>query len=612
MPVRPALRFLSTLALVLGSPAAEWAEDAVWYQIFPERFRNGDPSNDPTRDSLELPLRPSGKWHISPWTGDWYERADWEKELGPDFYGDGVFERRYGGDLQGILGKLDYLSDLGINAIYLNPVFKARSLHRYDGDGFHHIDPHLGPDPAGDATIIAKENPADPSTWRWTAADRLFLRLLGEARKRGIRVIIDGVWNHTGRDFFAFADIRRNQAASPFKDWYAVESFDDPATEKNEFRYKGWWGYERLPVFKASDDGTDMAPGPKAYVFAVTQRWMDPDGDGDPGDGVDGWRLDVAGELPVKFWADWHAHVRKLNPGAYTSCEEWGDPRVLLERGGFDAAMNYHGFAAPVRAFLAANSIRASEFSRLLDERRAALPARSLHRMQNLTGSHDTERIASMIVNAALKPPFNPRDAFTGPSSARNSADYQVRKPDASERAIQRMIVLFQATYVGAPMFYYGDEAGMWGGNDPDDRMPMLWDDLIYRPQAADPRGRARKPDAVAFDRELFRFHKEAISLRKNHAVLRGGGYRAVGTFDDEQSFAFVRRDESEILLAVFNRSGQERTLRIELPEEEMARFARGRQISPPDQDGAVSKVRKAENALLVTLPPLSAAIVSP
>ena len=185
----------------------DWAADAVFYQVFPERFRNGDPRNDPTRQSLEFPDVAPAAWRISSWTGDWYERVDWEQQLGPRFYDDGVFHRRYGGDLQGVLDKLDYLQSLGVNALYFNPVFHARSLHKYDGSSFHHVDPHFGPDPGGDLALIATET-ADPATWKWTAADRLFLQVIQAAHQRQIRLIIDGVFNHTGRDFFAFADLR--------------------------------------------------------------------------------------------------------------------------------------------------------------------------------------------------------------------------------------------------------------------------------------------------------------------------------------------------------------------------------------------------------------------
>ncbi|HVT30002.1 MAG TPA: alpha-amylase family glycosyl hydrolase, partial [Lacipirellulaceae bacterium] len=279
----------------------DWAADAIFYQIFPERFCNGDRSNDPTRESLEFPEQVPKSWKISPWTGDWYARADWEKESGPNFYDNGVFNRRYGGDLEGVIEKLDYLSTLGINTIYLNPVFYARSLHKYDGSSFHHIDPCFGPDPAGDLKMMAVET-SDPASWKWTSADKLFLDLLQKAHARKIRVIIDGVFNHTGRDFFAFADLRTRQAKSPYRDWYIVQSYDDPATPQNEFRYKGWWGVDTLPEFAHKAANDDLQPGPKQYILNITKRWMDPNRDGDPSDGIDGWRLDVANEVPTGFW----------------------------------------------------------------------------------------------------------------------------------------------------------------------------------------------------------------------------------------------------------------------------------------------------------------------
>ena len=349
----------------LSAQAPEWAREAIFYQIFPERFRNGDPANDPTRDSLEFPITPKQSWRISSWTADWYARDDWEKELGPDFYRHGVFDRRFGGDLKGVLEKLDYLSDLGINAIYFNPVFYARSLHKYDGSSFHHIDPYFGPDPDGDLALMAKET-ADPKTWHWTAADKMFLDLIKQCHARGIRVIIDGVWNHSGRDFFAFKDIRQKQEKSPYKDWYQVSSFDDAKTKRNEFSYKGWWGHGTLPVFSESKDRKDMHPAPKAYIFEATKRWMAPEGK--PENGIDGWRLDVADERPEKFWADWNAHVRQLNPNAYTTAEIWKDAAHLVTKGGFSASMNYNAFAIPVKGFLIDDKVAPSKFAKLLEE----------------------------------------------------------------------------------------------------------------------------------------------------------------------------------------------------------------------------------------------------
>ena len=585
----------------------DWAADAIFYQIFPERFRNGDPTNDPTRESLETPIVPSEAWEISPWTGDWYARADWEQELGDDFYEDGVFHRRYGGDLQGVIDKLDYLKELGINAIYFNPVFYARSLHKYDGNTYHHIDPYFGPDPEGDFALMAEET-SDPDTWHFTAADRLFLQLIEEAHNRGIRVIIDGVWNHTGRDFFAFDDIRKNQAESPYRDWYIVEQFDDPYTPENEFRYKGWWGVESLPEFADTEDGTDLHPGPKEYIFDATARWMDPNGDGDPSDGIDGWRLDVANEVPIRFWADWNAHVRSLNPQAYTVTEIWENAASFIENGGFSATMNYYGFAFPVKGFLIDNAIPPSRFVELIEERRSEYQAADQYALQNLIDSHDTDRLASMIVNAGKREFEQPErfDYDVGSRvSPRNTDSYDVRKPNERERRIQRLVALFQMTYVGAPMIYYGTEAGMWGADDPDDRMPMVWDDLTYEPQRAAPRGLTRPVDEVTFDRELFDYYKSLVSLRKGAEALRRGDFQVLVADDERNVLAFSRTAGGETVVIVLNRSEEAHSIRIPLPEALRKTY----EVALMTRDDA-HRVQQDSEALLLEVPALAGMVL--
>jgi glycosidase len=535
-----------------------WAVDAVYYQIFPERFRNGDHANDPTHASLEFPDLVPKSWTISPWTGDWYARAAWEREAGDNFFENGVFNRRYGGDLQGVLDKLDYLERLGVTAIYFNPVFYGRSLHKYDGASMHHIDPYFGPDPAGDLKLIAAET-SDPKTWHWTAADKLFLKLLDEAHRRGIRIIIDGVFNHTGRDFFAFDDLRDKQADSAYTDWYIVAHFDDPDTTHNEFQYKGWWNVDTLPEFANNSAGDDLHPGPKQYVMDITARWMDPDGDGDPGDGIDGWRLDVAEEVPPKFWKQWNARVRRLNPEAYTVAEVWNDAREFLVGGGFSATMNYHAFAFPAKGFLVDGRMSAHDFGRELALRRAKYPPAMQFALQNLVDSHDTDRLASMIVNRPKEEPYLQPDRFdydTSPRvSPRHNDKYSVRQPNEQERRLQRMVVLLQMTYLGAPMVYYGDEAGLWGGDDPCDRWPMLWDDLgPYEPQAADPLNRPRTPDEMSVDATLLAFYRNAIALRRDHPVLRRGSCATVHSDDNAQFYAFRRELDGKQMIVAFNR----------------------------------------------------------
>lgn len=548
---------------LVSATVPHWAADAVFYQIFPERFANGDPSNDPTRESLEFPEFVPENWEISPWTGDWYARAEWEQRLGPNFYENGVFHRRYGGDLQGVIDKLDYLGKLGINAIYFNPVFYARSLHKYDGNSFHHVDPHFGPDPAGDFALMAEET-SDPASWHWTAADKLFLELIRKAHARGIRIIIDGVFNHTGRDFFAFADLRKRGRESPYRDWYIVQSFDDPETPQNEFRYKSWWGVDTLPEFADNAARDDLHPGPKQYIFDSTARWMDPNGDGDPSDGIDGWRLDVANEVPLQFWRDWHAHARRINPECYTVAEFWDDASDFLKQGQFSATMNYHGFAFPVKGFLMDQVLPPSGAARELDERRKAFPRPVQYAVQNLIDSHDTDRLASMIVNAGRRP-YSRADRYDYDTdvSPRYVPDYDVRKPNDHERRVQRLVALMQMTYVGAPMVYYGTEAGMWGADDPCDRMPMVWPELTYDPQQAHPRGSERSPDEVSFDEALFNFYRMAIALRRGSHALRRGTIEFVAADDAAWFLGFRRTGEDETLYVGINRGSESYRWRI-------------------------------------------------
>ncbi|MAT70000.1 MAG: alpha-amylase [Planctomycetaceae bacterium] len=579
-----------------------WAADAVFYQIFPERFRNGDPTNDPTHASLEFPDLVPASWAVTPWTSDWYARAAWEQEAGESFFDNGVFNRRYGGDLQGVIDQLDYLGELGVNALYFNPVFYARSLHKYDGASMHHIDPHFGPDPAGDLELMAAET-SDPATWQWTAADKLFLELIEQAHARGMRVIIDGVFNHTGRDFFAFAHLREHQEESPYRDWYIVQHFDNPETPHNEFRYKGWWGVDTLPEFADADGGTDLHPGPKAYVMDITRRWMDPNADGDPADGIDGWRLDVANEVPPKFWQDWHAVVRELNPQAYTVAEVWDDAQRFLAECGFSATMNYHAFSFPVKGYLIDGRLTPHDFGRELQLRRNEYPPAQQFALQNLMDSHDTDRLASMIVNRPVDEPYARADRFDYDErvTPRYHDTYQVQAPDATDRQLQRLVVLMQMTYIGPPMVYYGDEAGMWGADDPGDRKPMVWPDLAYDDEASDPLGRERTADAVEFDRQLHDFYQAAIRLRNDTPVLRHGSFAAAHVDDKAKFFSFTRDGQRQHALVALNRG--ERQYAWELPEPPGAPWRLALGTSP-------EAIQMAEGAKTAMLAPRSGVVL--
>jgi len=539
--------FFSSIRLFSQSILPDWAKGVVWYQIFPERFANGDKTNDPKPEKVFINSKkiPEG-WQITNWTSNWFEQSKWEKNLGGNFR-DHLYERRYGGDIQGIIDRLDYLKELGIGAIYLNPVFEAVSLHKYDGSSFHHIDINFGPDVISDSKLMHSEIPDDTDSWKWTDADNLFLKLIDEVHKRGMKIIIDGVFNHTGVQFWAFQDVVKNQEQSKYKDWFIINQFDDPATSENEFDYKGWWGTKSLPEFNRSEN--DLHPGPKEYIFNSTAKWMDPNNDGNPSDGIDGWRLDVAREVPLGFWKDWSLFVKTINKNSIIIGELWElSPDFISDSGPFDALMNYN-FAFAVDDFFIAdkNKISVDEFVERLKKIDETYPAENLFALQNLLSSHDTERLSSMIQNPDRG---YDRDANEG------NKNYNPGKPSTQVFEKQKLIAAFQMFYLGAPMIYYGDEIGMWGADDPHCRKPMVWDDLKYDDEVIDNSSGFTKgigSYTVEQNNDLLKFYKKIISLRNKNEVLKKGSLRFLYSNITKQSFAFERKYGKEIIIAAFN-----------------------------------------------------------
>jgi len=530
----------------------EWAEGIIWYQIFPERFANGDTSNDPEAFKVFINEKKiPDSWEVTKWTSNWFEASAWEKKLGGNVR-DHLYDRRYGGDIQGIIDKLDYLKELGIGAIYLNPVFEAVSLHKYDGSTYHHIDVNFGPDPEGDRILIASEIPDDPSTWVWTEADKLFLWLIEEVHSRGMKIIIDGVFNHTGVQFWAFQDIVKNGRDSKYKDWYLIKSFDDPSTKENEFDYKGWWNAKSLPEFNRTEE--DLLPGPKQYVFHSTSRWLDPNNDGDYSDGIDGWRLDVARDVPMGFWKDWSKLVWSINPDAIIIGELWElSPDFISNEGAFNSLMNYNFAYAVTNFFIADKSkITTSEFVDKLQEIDETYSSEYLNLLQNLVGSHDTERLSSYILNPDRN--FD-RDANEG------NTNYNPGKPGKEIYEKQKLIFAFQLTYRGAPMIYYGDEVGMWGADDPHCRKPMVWDDLKYDKEVITKDDGFKKGSgsySVDQNKELLEFYKMMIQLRNENKTLVKGDINFLYSNDKKQSFAFQRVFENEKIIIAFNIGNEE------------------------------------------------------
>jgi cyclomaltodextrinase / maltogenic alpha-amylase / neopullulanase len=417
-----------------------WVEDAIFYQIFPDRFANGDPA------------------HILPGMTSW--------EAAPTIYG---FQ---GGDLRGVIQKFDYLLDMGINALYFNPIFQATSTHRYNTTDYLRIDPKLGD-------------------------LRDFQALLHVAHSNGVRVVIDGVFNHCGRGFFAFNDLIENQEHSVYKDWFHVKHFPVHAyTHGDAEDYLGWWGYKSLP--KLNTQNTFV----RRYLMDVAKYWIEM--------GADGWRLDVPNEIDDdSFWAEFRQIVKTINPDAYILGEIWdGNPRWVGPKT-FDGLMNY-----PLRTAILqwlGGKGTAAQFAEQVEKLLADYARENVYAMYLPLGSHDTERIWTML-----------------------NGDLEKVK----------MAFLFQFAYPGAPAVYYGDEIGLEGGKDPACRRTFPWDPGRWR-------------------NDLRDWVKKLVQLRKSNPALRRGDFTRVLLDEQKGCYAFSRTLGAEKALIAMNNSSTRRHLHL-------------------------------------------------
>jgi glycosidase len=349
-----------------------WVQDAIFYQIFPDRFADGDPFNNPVN------VR---SWGSPP-----------------------TIEGFQGGDLRGIINNLDYLLDLGVNALYLNPIFLSPSTHRYNTTDYYTIDPKLG-------------NLHD------------FRALLEVAHTNGMRVILDGVFNHCSRGFFAFNDVLENQEHSPYRDWFHIRRIPvDAYSPTIAEDYSAWWGFKSLPKFNTDN------PAVRRYLLDVARYWIE--------QGADGWRLDVPNEInDDHFWADFRQVVKSINRDAYLVGEIWNPDARWVSPNHFDGLMNY-----PLRDDLLRflyGTLTASQFSEKVEGLLQVYPRKNVYAMLNILGTHDTERLLTKL-------------------------DGDVNKT--------KLAYLFLFAYPGSPTIYYGDEVGMKGGKDPECRGAFPWD----------------------------------------------------------------------------------------------------------------------------------------
>ena len=563
----------------------DWAKKAVWYQIFTERFRNGDTTNDPGDFWYERRTQ---------WNSDWYLSLPGEVPgMENFFHGAGnVWQRRYGGDIKGVIEKLPYLRSLGVNAIYFNPMFEAESMHKYDTADYRHIDDNFGvrDEPLEpqfgapnrkpgvtaqlllgnrklfefDGTPVASDyrETDNPATWKWTKSDLLFLDLVQEAHKQGFKVIIDGVFNHIGRSHPFFQDVLKHGKNSKYADWFEIIDWGDEANWKElpdplsihgkqgGIQWKGWDAPNgHLPAFK-KDANLGLAEGPRNHILSITTRWLAPNGE--MMNGVDGWRLDVPQDIPAPFWVEWRKVVKRTNPDAYITGEIWTWAQDALNGDQFDAVMNYR-FADAVQLFFVnrEKSISPSKFNTLLQQLIYNYPLQVALVQQNLFGSHDTDRFASMFVN-----PDRPYDGVNRVQDNAQNVGYDERKPTDEERKRQLQAVAFQMTFVGAPMIYYGDEAGMWSADDPSNRMPMVWKDL----EPYD------NPECRFYD-DVFSFYQRTIAIRNALPALEIGSFRTLLINDKTDVIAFVREHASEKVFVVLNRSSSRKTMELETGE---------------------------------------------
>jgi glycosidase len=554
-----------------------WAKNVIWYQIFVERFYNADKKNDPTPETVNTAFLKEfvpKDWSVTSWTSNWYQKDSWAEKAGMSI-STNLQNRKYGGDIQGVIEKLPYLQTLGVTALFLNPINDAPSMHKYDARNYHHIDVNFGPDPIGDQQIIASENPGDPNTWKWTSADRLFLKLVKEVHRRGMKIIIDYSWNHTGTNFWAWQDMISKQDKSAYKDWYDILSFDDPKTPQNEFKYKGWLGINSLPELKKVNitsprvtghpyDG-NINEGAKAHIFAVTKRWLAPDGDKE--NGVDGYRLDVADQIGMVFWREFRKQVRATKSNAYLIGEIWWEqwpdklmnPAPYTQGDVFDAVMYYQTYR-PARYFFSKNdfSIDAKTFRDSLVLQWERVPVANRYAMMNVSSSHDAPRLLTDF--------FNPNKYKYGATPTDNK-NYKTGKPDAETFQRLKLYLVHLFTSIGAPQIFNGEEMGMWGADDPFNRKPLMWKEFNFEPetqnyfQIGD-----RKFDSLAFNQDQYDWYQRLIHIRKSNDVLSSGKLSFL--MAEGKKLAYKRSEGEKELFIYFNLENKNAEFRLPTSEK--------------------------------------------
>lgn len=520
------------IPIIPGFKTPQWAKGAVMYQIYVDRFCNGDPTNDVLTDEycyINEPVQKAEYWEKYPSAMD--------------------VRTFYGGDLQGVLDKMDYLQDLGVEVIYFNPLFVSPSNHKYDIQDYDYIDPHFGRIVSDNGDLLPygqKENRyASRYIDRVTnkanleASNQLFAEVVAEAHKRGMKVILDGVFNHCG-SFNKWMDRERIYENAEGYEKGAYVSSESPYRNYFDFHnetqwpynpsYDGWWGHDTLP--KLNYEGSQKL---QDYVLHIGKKWVS-----EPYN-ADGWRLDVAADLGHSpefnhhFWQEFRKAVKEANPNAIVLAEHYGNTRDWLQGNEWDTVMNYDAFMEPVTWFLTGMEKHSDDFREdLLGNAEAFWGAMRHHGASfampswqvamNELSNHDHSRFLTRTNHKVG------RTGTLGPQAAEQDVN----------KAVFMEAVAIQMTWMGAPTIYYGDEAGLCGFTDPDNRRTYPW-------------GRE--------DHGLINFHKDIIKLRKDNDELRNGSLKYVDAGYNFLAYGRFHRDGQCLILINNNNEDVEKEI---------------------------------------------------
>lgn len=515
--LRPQYEF----AIIPGFSIPEWAKGAVIYQIFTDRFCNGDPAND---------VKTGEYFYINRLTK---KVENWDKC--PDDFDVADF---YGGDLAGVISKLDYLHGLGVEVLYFNPLFVSASSHKYDIQDYDYIDPHFGVI-LEDGGAVMQPGERDnrkaelyqkrvTSLKNLEASNELFAKLTEEAHKRGMRVILDGVFNHCG-SFNKWLDREKIyegkegflpgaylQKDSPYHKYFKFQN--ENAFPDND-TYEGWWGHDTLPKLNYEE-----SPQLEEYILRIGKKWVSPPYN------ADGWRLDVAADLGHSprynhlFWKKFREAVKSANPEAIIIAEHYGDPKEWLKGDQWDTVMNYDAFMEPVTWFLTGMEKHSESyvdymlgniqsFQDAMKHFMASFPTASLQCAMNQLSNHDHSRFLTRTNHKIGR----------ASSLGTKAASEDVNK------GIMKEAVVIQMTWPGAPAIYYGDEAGLCGFTDPDNRRTYPWDNE---------------------DRDLLEFHRDMIAIHKKYPAFRQGSVKFLEGEDQVLCYGrFTRRQQFVIII---------------------------------------------------------------